>query len=104
MSLQPQSAFTTDAAVGAAFGSASSPVLLPGTPSGDTVVRVANLGPCHLAVALGTTNAVTVTPSTGIVVLAGQVQYIGLGINTYIAGVSCGGPGSSAMVNIATGN
>ena len=96
--------FAVDAIKGTSFGSTTSPVQLPGTPSGDTSLRVANLGPCHIAVKLGTDNTVTVTSSTGLVILAGEVMYLTLGSNTWIAGVSCGGPSSSSIVNLATGN
>jgi hypothetical protein len=103
MSLQPQPAFTPDTSVGGAFLQASSAIALPGTLGSDSVVRVANLGPCHIAVALGS-SSVTTTPSTGLVIPAGQVQYLALGTATYIAGVSCGGPSSASTVNITTGN
>lgn len=93
-----------DAAAGTAFGGTSSAVALPGTPANDAYVRIANLGPCHVAVKLGTTNATAVTSSTGLVILAGHVEYLTLGANTFIAGVSCGGPGTNSTVNLTTGN
>lgn len=103
MAVTPQPAFTIDAAVGASFGSSSSAVALPGTLGSDTVVKVTNLGPCHLAVAFGS-SGVTTTNSGGCVVPAGQTVYFGLGTATHMAGVSCGGPGTTTMVNVATGN
>jgi hypothetical protein len=99
-----EASFAVDAAQGTSFGFASTAVLLPGTPASDSIVRVANLGPCHISVKLGTSNAVTVTNSTGVVILAGQVLYLTLGANTYIAGVAAGGPGNASTVNLATGN
>jgi hypothetical protein len=103
MAVTPKPAFTVDAAVGTAFIATSSAVALPGTLAGDTVVRVANLGPCAVVVKLGTSAAVTVTQSTGVAILAGDVEYLAINGNTYIAGCSVGGPGSST-VNICTGN
>lgn len=99
-----KASFAPDTSVGGSFGFASSAILLPGTPAGDTIVRLTNLGPCHVAVKLGTTNAVTVTQSTGLIIPAGQVEYLTLGANLYIAGVACGGPGNTSTVNISTGN
>lgn len=93
-----------DTAAGTSFGGTTTAVALPGTPADDAYVRIANLGPCHVAVKLGTTNAVAVTPSTGLVILAGHVEYLTLAANTFIAGVSCGGPGTNSTVNLATGN
>lgn len=95
---------TPDASIGTSFGSTSSAIALPGTPANDTQVRICNLGPCAVALALGTTSAVTVTPSTGIVIMPGDSLSLGIGSNTYIAGVSCGGPSTSTVVNLTTGN
>jgi hypothetical protein len=99
-----ESSFAVDAAQGTSFGFASTAVLLPGTPAGDTVLRVANLGPNHISVKLGTSAAVTVSQSNGLVIMAGQVEYLTLGANTYIAGVAAGGPNNASSVNLATGN
>lgn len=97
--------FNVDGAIGTSFGFASTAVAIPGTSLGtDTAVRVTNLGPCHITVKLGATNAVTVTQSTGITILAGDTLYLTLGANTFIAGVAAGGPGNSSTVNLATGN
>ena len=103
MALNPLEGFTLDVAAGTSFGATSSAVLLPGTPGADLTVRICNLGPCHVAIRLGG-STVTVTPSTGIVVLAGQVLVLALAGATYIAGVSCGGTGTASTVNIATGS
>ena len=103
MALNPLEAFTLDQAAGTSFGATSSAVALPGTPGSDLVVRICNLGPCHLAVKLGG-STVTCTPSTGIVVLAGQVLVLAIAGNTYLAGVSCGGTGTASTANIATGS
>jgi hypothetical protein len=99
--LAVQPSFTVDTAAGTSFGSTSSPVALPGTPASDAFVRVANLGPCHIAVKLGVSNAVVVTPSTGVVILAGEAVFLTLSTNTFIAGVAMGG---NSTVNLATGN
>lgn len=100
-----QSSFAVDAAVGTSFGFTATNIALPGTVAGDSIVRVANLGPCHVAVRLTTSSSdVTVTPSTGIIVLAGGELWLTLGSNTRIEGVASGGPGMASTVNIATGN
>ncbi len=104
MAVTPQPAFTVDAAIGTAAVSSSSALALPGTPASDTVVLVTNLGPCHVAIKLGTSSAVTVTPSTGLVVLAGREAYLGMTGFTHIAMACAGGPGTSSTLNIATGN
>lgn len=97
-------AFALDASKGMSFGASSSAVALPGTPASDTVVRVANLGPCHLAVAFGN-SAVTVASNTGCMILAGQTEFLALPSGaTYIAGISCGGQSSTTTVNVSTGN
>lgn len=100
MAATPHPSFTVDAAVGTSFGAASSNVALPGTPASDACVRIANTGPCHIAVKLGVDNTVTVTPSTGLVIPAGQVEFLTIGANTFIAGVAMGG---NSVVNLATG-
>ena len=104
MASTQQASFATDASIGGSFGFASSAIALPGTPSSDAMVRVCNLGSCHIAVALGTTSAVTTTQATGLLIPAGSVQYLTIGANTYIAGVACGGPGNTSTINISTGN
>lgn len=94
--------FSTIAARGTSFGFASTNVPLPAGGS-PTVVRVANLGPCHISILLGD-NALTVTQSTGVVVMAGQVEYLVIPEGgTSIAGVAAGGPGNTSTVNLATG-
>jgi hypothetical protein len=55
-------------------------------------------------VILSTSSTATVTPSTGIVIFAGHSLALGIGSNTRLAGVSCGGTGTSSTVNIATGS
>lgn len=96
--------FAVDGAVGTSFGFASTAVLLPGTTvATDNAVRVTNLGPCPVTVKLGNA-AVTVTQSTGLTILAGDTVYLTIGTNTYIAGVSAGGPGNASTVNLATGS
>lgn len=103
MAVTPQPSFTVDAAIGGSFGFATSAITLPGTPASDACVRIANLGPCHISVALGG-STVTVSQSTGVVIPAGQVQYLTIGSATYIAGVAAGGPANTSTVNIATGS
>lgn len=86
-------------AQGTSFGFASTNVALPGA---GTVLRIANLGPCHITVKLGD-GTTTVTQSTGMVILAGQTEYLTVSGSTNIAGVAAGGPGNSSTVNLSTG-
>jgi hypothetical protein len=99
-----QANFAPDASTGTSFGSTSSTVALPGTPASDSMVRVCNLGPCHIAVKLGTASNIPVTSSNGMMILAGETVYLTLGANTFLGGVSAGGPSSASTVNITTGN
>lgn len=93
-----------DGVAATSFGSATSNIALPGTPGSDAYVLVTNLGPLHVSVKLGTTNAVTVTTTTGVVIAAGQALALTIGSNTYIAGIAHGSQGQGSTVNIATGN
>lgn len=102
MASTPTPSFTVDAVLSGAFGFSSTNVALPGTPGSDACVRIVNTGPMPMAVALGSSGA-TVTPSTGLVIMPGQTQYLTIGAATHIAGVSSGGPGNTAMFNLATG-
>lgn len=100
-----KASFALDAAIGGAFGFASSTIGLPGTLAGDTIVRVVNQGPCHIAVKLVTTSGATINQSTGLVIPAGQTEYLTLSAGElFLAGCACGGPGNTSIVNIATGN
>jgi hypothetical protein len=91
--------FTPAASQGTSFGFSSSNIPLPGA---GTVLRVANLGPCHISVALGGAG-LAVTQSTGLVVMAGQVEYLTVAGATNIAGVAAGGPGNTSTVNLSIG-
>lgn len=93
--------FAPDTSVGTSFGQTSAAVLLPGTPASDSILKVTNLGPCHISVKMGTSNAVTVTINGGLIICAGQTEYLTLGANTYIAGVASGG---NSTVSLTTGN
>ncbi len=103
MAATPQPVFTPDASIGTSAGGTSAAVLLPGTPATDTTVRVCNVGSMPVAVKLGTTSAVTCTMSTGLVVMPGRTEYLGIGANTYIA-LTTGTPGTSSTVNLTTGS
>ena len=103
MAVVQHASFQIDGVAATSFGSSSSRVALPGTPGSDNCVRVANQGPCHITVLLGT-GTVTVANNTGLMIPAGQVEYITIGTATYIAGISCGGPGTSSTANIVTGS
>lgn len=91
--------FAPTAAQGTSFGFASTNLPLPGA---GTVLRVANLGPCHITIKLGDGTA-TVNQSNGLTILAGQTEYLTVGTATNIAGVAAGGPGNASTVNLATG-
>jgi hypothetical protein len=109
MAITTLPAFTVDAATGASFGSSPSAIALPGTAlSTDSVVLITNLGPCHLSVRLATTSTLAstgLTPSNGVIVLAGQQMAVALLTGqAFIGAVSCGGTSTSTIANIATGN
>jgi hypothetical protein len=91
--------FSVSAAQGTSFGFASTNIALPGS---GAVLRVANLGPCHITVMLGD-GTTTVTQSTGVTILAGQTEWLTVSGATNIAGVAAGGPGNTSTVNLATG-
>lgn len=93
-------AFTPGTSQGGSFGFASSRIAVPA--GAGTVLRVANLGPCHISVLLGD-GTTTVSQSTGLVIMAGQVEYITTGGAAFLAGVAAGGPGNSSTVNLSTG-
>jgi hypothetical protein len=96
----PQGNFAVAGAQGTSFGFASTAVALPAAGS---LLRVTNLGPCHITVALGTTNAVTVSQSTGLTILAGQTEWLTATGFTFIAGVAAGGPGNASTVSLSVG-
>ena len=100
MALTPQPAFSVDATVGFGATQTTNNVALPGTLASDTVVRVANLGRAHCAVALGAAGVVATNQS--LIVPAGQVQYLGLGTATHLAALAIDGP--TAILNVSTGN
>ncbi len=93
--------FAPAGAAGGNFGFASSRIAIS-TAGAGAVLRIVNLGPCHISVKLGDTT-VTVTQSTGTVIAAGQTEYLTVGANTNIAGVAAGGPGNTSTVNLSTG-
>jgi hypothetical protein len=92
-------AFAPAGAQGTSFGFASTRIAVPG--AGPTL-RVANLGPCHISVAFGD-DTIVVTQSTGVVVMAGHVEYFTLPVGGFVAGVAAGGPGNTSTVNLSTG-
>jgi hypothetical protein len=95
--------WTLDAAVGASFGTTSSNLALPGTPSGDSLVRLVNVGSWPIWFTLGG-SAVVATPATGAVVMPGQELFLVRGSATYIAGIILGGNSGFGLANISTGN
>lgn len=91
------SSFAPAASQGGSFGFASTTMTLPGA---GTVLRVANLGPCHISVAFGA----VVTGQTGLAILAGHVEYLTVPDGaTQLAGFALGGPGQSSTVNLSSG-
>jgi hypothetical protein len=85
--------------LGGSFGFASSAIAIPGT---GTVLRIVNLGPCHIAVAVGA-SGVTVTQGAGLIIASGATEYLTVAAGQFLAGVACGGPGNSSTVNLASG-
>lgn len=80
-------------------GSTSSSVALP-TSGSPTSARVTNAGPNPVAVLIGA-SGITVTPSTGLVLSAGESVYIATGAE--IAAISLGGGPSDSSVFISVG-
>ena len=95
--------FTPDVGAGAAATSISAAVALP-NPA-DALLYIVNLGPNALSFKLGTTNAVSVTPSTGTAVIPGQALIVGAQGMSYVAIISHGGVGMmGSTVNLTSGN
>ena len=111
MAVTPIPSFTVDAALTTSFGSPSTRVALPGTPASDATVRLLNLSGVPVFVALGG-NTVVATVAAGVCIAPGPVPtYLGIGTNTYIAGIIQGGNSPfgaagtpQAILNIATGS
>lgn len=103
MAATPQPVFTPDASIGVSAGAASAAFALPGTPANDTSLRVTNVGSMPVALKLGTDNTVTVTSSTGLVVMPGRTEYIGMAGKTWAA-LTTSTPGATSTVNLTTGN
>lgn len=103
MAATPQPVFTPDTSAGVSAGPASAAFALPGTPASDTTLRVANVGSMPVYCKLGASSAVTVTNSTGLCVMPGRTEYLGIGANTWIA-ITTGTLGTSSTVNLTTGN
>ena len=91
---------TVDASTQFAVSSVSQAFNLPGTPAGDTVVRLTNGGPNPIAVKIGA----TVTPNTGLVLLAGQTETIGTGGATQIAAVLLWNSPNNSTLAVTTGS
>lgn len=72
-------------------------------PAGTGNVLVTNLGPSPVVVLLGTSNAVSVTASTGVAIPSGGQLALVIGSNTYIAAIAVGG-GNLAVLNLAVGS
>lgn len=100
MSLTAVSAFTPAAYAEMSVGPASSNKALPG--SGNQTLYLVNAGPSAVAVLLGG-STVAVTETTGLVLLAGQSIFLGIGSNTYIAAIALGGSPSNTQLNLAAG-
>lgn len=100
--------FTPDATTATSAGPSASAIALPGTPASDTCACIVNFGPMPAAVQLfatqpsGSTLAAC-TMATGLVVMPGQSQLLGISGKTYIT-LTTGTPGTSATVNITTGS
>jgi hypothetical protein len=93
--------FTIDTSVGTSFGATSSRIALPGTPGSDTLVRIVNLGPNTISVALGGNTVVATTQNLAII--PGQEIFLVIGAATYIAGIAHGSVGMGSTTNITTG-
>jgi hypothetical protein len=70
-------------------------------PAGTTAL-VTNLGTAPVFVLLGPTNAVSVTPQTGVAILPGASLALTTGANGFLAACTSQG-GGLALLNIAVG-
>ena len=97
--------FTPDLSVGTYANSTANAVALPNTA--DSLLYIVNQGPLHVAFQLGTTaNAAKagLTPSTGMVVCAGQSLIVGTTGMGWIAMIGLGSQGNASTVNLTSGN
>jgi hypothetical protein len=90
--------FTPSGYATLSVGSTSSNVAVPGSP---TSILVTNLGPYPVAVLTGATNAVVVTPATGVIILPNQQIYLAPG--AFIAAIALGGGPSKCALYIHAG-
>jgi hypothetical protein len=94
--------FTPDVTTAASAGAVSAAVALPN--SADALLLLTNLGALTAFFKLGTTNAVTVTASTGTALMPGQSLIVGAQGMSYIAFIGTGSVGNSATINMTSGN
>jgi hypothetical protein len=94
--------FTPDVSTGTSAGAASAAVVLPN--AADALLYLVNLGPNTISFKLGTTNAVTVTTSTGCALLPGQGLIVGAQGMSYIAMIAHGCVGMGSTINLTSGN
>ena len=96
--------FTVDGTIGTSFGATSSRIALPGANVGttDTLVRIVNLGPNTVSIALGDVTVVAAT-HTSLAIIPGQEFFLTIGAATYVAGIAHGSVGMGSTVNISTG-
>lgn len=91
--------FTPTAYYTLAVGSTSSNVAIAGTPA---ALLVSNAGPNPVAMLAGSSDSLTVTEATGLVLLPGQSQFIAAG--AYLAAIALGGSPSLSTLYISAGS
>ena len=94
--------FTPDVSQGISAGQPASVYALP-NPT-DSLLYLVNLGSSAVFFKLGTDNTVTVTPSTGQAIGAGQSLIVGAQGMSYIAICTSGANGAFSTVNMTSGN
>jgi hypothetical protein len=94
--------FTPDVSQGISAGQQPAVFALPN--SADALLYLVNLGSSAVFFKLGTDNTVTVTPSTGQAIGAGQSLIVGAQGMSYIAICTSGANGAFSTVNMTSGN
>ena len=94
--------FTPDVSQGVSAGQPASVYALPNPV--DSLLYIVNLGSGAVFFRLGIDDTVTVTPSTGQAILAGQGLIVGAAGMSFIAICNSGGGGASSVVNLTSGN
>jgi len=94
--------FTPSAGVNTSASFSNGVTALP-DPTAN-LLRITNMGANSITFKLGADNTVTTTQSTGTALMGGTSLIVGAQGMAYIALFCCGGPSSSSVVNLSSGN